>query len=83
MICNAKLSNSSLALAKLKEHFLKLHGDGEYKNTSDVNARFILYTSKTYNYVLNLKKNHILFFNKEGFGECAYETGGVQYLQQG
>ncbi|XP_073525434.1 protein FAM200C-like [Phyllobates terribilis] len=34
MICNAKLSNSSLAPAKLKEHFLKLHGDGEYKNTT-------------------------------------------------
>lgn len=33
MICNAKLSNSSLAPAKLKEHFLKLHGAGEYKNT--------------------------------------------------
>nr|XP_054593836.1 protein FAM200C-like [Nothobranchius furzeri] len=34
MICNAKLSNSSLAPAKLKEHFLKLHGDGEHKNTT-------------------------------------------------
>ncbi|XP_054591621.2 protein FAM200C-like [Nothobranchius furzeri] len=34
MICNAKLSNSSLAPAKLKEHFLKLRGDGEYKNTT-------------------------------------------------
>ncbi|XP_073501335.1 protein FAM200C-like [Phyllobates terribilis] len=34
MICNAKLSNSSLAPAKLKEHFLKLHGDGEYRNTT-------------------------------------------------
>ena len=32
---------------------------------------------------VNLKKNHILFFNKEGFGECAYEPGGVQYFQQG
>ena len=32
MICNAKLSNSSLALAKLREHFLKLHGDGKYNN---------------------------------------------------
>ena len=29
------------------------------------------------------KKNHILFFTKEGFGEWAYETGGVRYLQQG
>ncbi|XP_076059497.1 protein FAM200C-like [Oratosquilla oratoria] len=34
MICNANLSNSSLAPAKLREHFLKLHGDGEYKNTT-------------------------------------------------
>uniref|UniRef100_A0AAQ4RQI6 DUF4371 domain-containing protein n=1 Tax=Gasterosteus aculeatus aculeatus TaxID=481459 RepID=A0AAQ4RQI6_GASAC len=34
MICNAKLSNSSLAPAKLREHFLKLHGDGQYKNTT-------------------------------------------------
>ncbi|XP_073504145.1 protein FAM200C-like [Phyllobates terribilis] len=34
MICNAKLSNSSLTPVKLKEHFLKLHGDGEYKNTT-------------------------------------------------
>lgn len=34
MICTAKLSNSSLAPAKLKEHFVKLHGDGEYKNTT-------------------------------------------------
>ena len=31
---NTKLSNSSLALAKLKEHFLKVHGDGKYKNTA-------------------------------------------------
>nr|DBA32953.1 TPA: hypothetical protein GDO54_000696 [Pyxicephalus adspersus] len=34
MICNAKLSNSSLAPAKLREHFLKMHGDGKYKNTT-------------------------------------------------
>ncbi|KAM5132134.1 protein FAM200C-like [Mantella aurantiaca] len=34
MICNAKLSNSSLVPAKLKEHFLKLHGHGKYKNTT-------------------------------------------------
>ncbi|XP_051957444.1 protein ZBED8-like [Xyrauchen texanus] len=34
IICNAKLSNSSLAPAKLREHFLKLHGDGKYKNTT-------------------------------------------------
>ena len=66
MICNAKLSNSSLAPAKLKEHFLQLHGDGEYKNTSDVNARFILCTSKTYNYVLNLKKIIFYFSIKKG-----------------
>ena len=32
MICNAKLSHSSLASAKLKEHFPKLHGDGKYKD---------------------------------------------------
>ena len=31
-ICDAKLSNSSLAPAKLKEHFLKMNGDGKYKN---------------------------------------------------
>ena len=34
MICNAKLSNSILAPAKLKEHFLKLHGDWKYKDTT-------------------------------------------------
>lgn len=34
MICNAKLSNYSLTLAKLKEHFVKLHEDWEYKNTT-------------------------------------------------
>ena len=34
MICNAKLSNSSLELAKLKGHFFKLHGDGKYKETT-------------------------------------------------
>ncbi|XP_077283104.1 protein FAM200C-like [Arctopsyche grandis] len=34
MICYANLSNSSLALAKLRKHFLKLHGDGKYKNTT-------------------------------------------------
>ena len=33
-ICDAKLSNSSLAPAELKEHFLKMHGDGKYKNTT-------------------------------------------------
>ena len=50
---------------------------------SDVDAQFILCTSKIYTYVLNLKKIIFYFFNLEGFGECAYETGGVQYLQQG
>ena len=34
IICDAKLSNSSLTPAKLKEHFLKIHGDGKYKNTT-------------------------------------------------
>ena len=34
MICNANLSNSSLAPAKLREHFLKVHGDGKYENTT-------------------------------------------------
>ena len=34
MICYAKLINSSLAPTKLKEHFLKVHGDGQYKNTT-------------------------------------------------
>ena len=34
MMCNAKLSNSSLAPAKLKEHFLKQHRDGKYKVTT-------------------------------------------------
>ena len=33
MICNPKLSNSSLVPGKLKEYFLKLHGDGKYKAT--------------------------------------------------
>lgn len=39
MICNAKLSKSSLAPAKLGEHFLKLHGDGKYKNTTLVECK--------------------------------------------
>ncbi|KAF2351334.1 hypothetical protein FHG87_017909 [Trinorchestia longiramus] len=34
MIYNAKLINSSLAPAKLREHFLKLRRDGKYKNTT-------------------------------------------------
>ena len=33
-ICNAKLSNSSLAPEKLKERFLKIYGEGKYKNTA-------------------------------------------------
>ena len=33
-VCDAKLSNSSLAPAKLKEHNLKMHGNGKYKNTT-------------------------------------------------
>ena len=33
-ICDAKLSNSSFAPAKIKEHFLKMNGDGKYKNTT-------------------------------------------------
>ncbi|KAF2346976.1 hypothetical protein FHG87_022269 [Trinorchestia longiramus] len=33
MICCVKLSNSSLAPAKLRKHFLKLHCDGKYMNT--------------------------------------------------
>ncbi|KAF2345244.1 hypothetical protein FHG87_024000 [Trinorchestia longiramus] len=32
MICCVKLSNSSLAQAQLREHFLKLHCDGKYMN---------------------------------------------------
>ena len=34
MNCNAKLSNSSVEPAKLKKHFLKVHGDGKYKCTT-------------------------------------------------
>ena len=34
MICYAKLSNSSSAPAKLKEHFLKVHGNIKYYNTT-------------------------------------------------
>ena len=33
-ICDAKLSNCSLAPAKLKEHFLKMHGHGKYKKAT-------------------------------------------------
>ena len=34
MLCNVKLSNSSLAPAKLREYFTKVHGTGKYKNTT-------------------------------------------------
>ena len=34
MLCNVKLSNSSLTLAKLREHFTKVHGTGKYKDTT-------------------------------------------------
>ncbi|KAF2347103.1 Ribonuclease H-like domain [Trinorchestia longiramus] len=34
MICCVRLSNSSLAPAKLREYFLKLHCDGKYMNTT-------------------------------------------------
>ena len=34
IICDAKLNNSCLALAKLNKYFLKMHGDGKYKNTT-------------------------------------------------
>ena len=34
MLCNIKLSNSSLAPAKLREHFTKVYGTGKYKETT-------------------------------------------------
>ncbi|XP_068234197.1 protein FAM200C-like [Palaemon carinicauda] len=34
MICNANLSNSCVAPAKLRKYFLKVLGDGKYKNTT-------------------------------------------------
>ena len=34
MLCNVKLSNSSLAPAKLREHFTKVHGTGKYKDNT-------------------------------------------------
>ena len=34
MLCNVKLSNSSLAPAKLREHFTKVHSTGKYKDTT-------------------------------------------------
>ena len=34
MLCNNKLSNSSLAPAKLREHFAKVHGTGKNDGTT-------------------------------------------------
>ena len=34
MLCNVKLSNSSLVPTKLQEHFTKVHGTGKYKDTT-------------------------------------------------
>ena len=34
MLCNVKLSNFSLARAKLQEQFTKVHGTGKYKDTT-------------------------------------------------
>ena len=34
MLGKVKLSNSSLAPAKLREHFTKVHGTGKYKDTT-------------------------------------------------
>ena len=34
MLCNVKLSNSSLAPAKLREHFTKVQGTGKYKDAT-------------------------------------------------
>ncbi|XP_077306292.1 protein FAM200C-like [Lithobates pipiens] len=39
MICNAKLSNSSLAPAKLREHFLKLHGNHKNKTLAEFKGK--------------------------------------------
>ena len=49
MICNAKLSKSSLTPGKLKEHFLKLDGDGKYKHT--LLAEFKLTCSRLYTHI--------------------------------
>ena len=47
-IYDAKLSNSSLAPAKLKKRFLKMHGDGKYKNAtlSEFNIKRARYVEK-------------------------------------
>ena len=34
MLCNVRLSKSSLAPAKLREHFTKVHGTGKYKDAT-------------------------------------------------
>ena len=34
MICNVKLSNSSLAPSKLREHFTKVHGEQRYRDAT-------------------------------------------------
>ena len=34
MLCNVKLSNSSLAPAKLRKHYTKVHDTGKYKDTT-------------------------------------------------
>ena len=34
MLCFVKLSNISLVPAKLREHFIKLHGEGQYKDAT-------------------------------------------------
>jgi len=40
MLCYVKLSNSSLAPAKLREHFIKLHGEGQYKDATRDEFKF-------------------------------------------
>ena len=57
MLCNNKLSNSSLAPAKLREHFAKVHGTGKYAGTThdqfkQKRARFDTHASiTTYGFV--------------------------------
>ena len=52
MLCNNKLSNSSLAPAKLQEHFAKVYGLGKYAGTThdqfkQKRARFDAHASST------------------------------------
>ena len=51
MLCNSKSSSSSLAPAKLREHFAKVHGTGKYAGTHDQfkqkRARFDVHASIT------------------------------------